>query len=189
MKKIQIDAMLLATFLTTCFYSATYPFIHKEIMANVTDNVVAMNQIVNCVSIVVFGAIWNRYSDKLFRFYPVYCVFETLCSIGSAIWATTSHNIMSYYIIDTLIFSIITRNIICGGVKLRAMRYPSEDLREKFDNNNNSASAVATIIGSCIAMVLDLNFDMMLWIATVGNAIDNMFYICIYNSNRMKRAK
>ena len=35
--KRKIDGMLLATFLTTIFYSSTYPYIHKEVMTNVSD--------------------------------------------------------------------------------------------------------------------------------------------------------
>jgi hypothetical protein len=78
------------------------------------------------------------------------------------------------------VFAIVTRNICCGGVKLRAIRYNSEESREHFDNNNNSVSSFATIVGSIIAMFLDLDFSTMLWIATFGNAIDNIFYIFIF---------
>ena len=184
--KNKIDGMLLATFLTTIFYSATYPYIHKIVMENVSDNVVALSQIINCLSIVLLGSLWNKKSDKLFKYYPIFCILETILSIGSAIWAVTTHNIMSYYIIDTLIFSIVTRNICCGGVKLRAIRYNSEIEREHFDNNNNSVSAIATILGSVIAMILDLDFITMLWIATFGNAIDNIFYIFIFKNTYKK---
>lgn len=184
--KIKIDGMLAATFITTLFYSATYPYIHKEIMMTVSDSVVALNQIINCVSIVVLGSLWNKKSDKLFRFYPVLCVLESVIGISSTVLASVTHNILLYYIVDTLIFSIITRNICCGGVKLRAIRYRTEKEREHFDNNNNSAAAIATIIGSVLAMCLDLNFVVMLWIATVGNTIDNVFYIYIYNQSKRK---
>ena len=40
------DSMLLATFFSTCFYSATYPYIYKVIMSAVTENAIAVNQIV-----------------------------------------------------------------------------------------------------------------------------------------------
>lgn len=184
----KIDGMLLATLLTTLFYSATYPYIHKEVVSNVSDSIIALNQIINCISIIVYGRIWNKKSDRLFKFYPMFCILETLLSIGSAIWAIVSGNVLSYYIIDTLIFAIVTRNICCGGVKLRAIRYRTEKEREHFDNNNNSMSAIATIIGSVIAMVLNLNFNIMLILATVGNAIDNLFYICIfYNQKKSSR--
>lgn len=174
------DGMLLATFITTLFYSASYPYIHKVIISNVSENVIALSQIINCVSIVFFGAVWNRYSQKLFKLYSTFCILETLLSISSTVIAVLTGNILAYYVTDTLIFAIVTRNICCGGVKLRALRYNTETAREHFDNSNNSASAVATIIGSAIAMILKLDFIPMLWIATVGNAVDNVFYIAIY---------
>lgn len=183
----KIDGILISTFLTTIFYSATYPYIHKEIMAHVSDSIIALNQIINCLSIIMLGSLWNKKSDKLFKYYPVYCVCETILGIGSTVWATITNNIVSYYIIDTLIFAIVTRNICCGGVKLKAIRYNSEADREHFDNNNNSASAIATIIGSLIAMILDLDFAIMLWLATIGNAIDNIFYLCIFKNTQIKR--
>lgn len=179
-KRIKLDGMLLATFLTTLFYSSTYPYIHKQVMTVASDNFIALNQIINCLSIVLFGAVWNKLSDKLFKYYPAFCILESLLGIMTSIYATVSNDILGYYLIDTFVFAIITRNICCGGVKLRAIRYKTEKLRECFDNNNNSMSAVATIIGSCIAMVLELDFVVMLWIATFGNMIDNIFYICIY---------
>lgn len=180
----KIDGMLMATFLTTLFYSATYPYIHKQIMMVASDWLIAVNQIINCLSIVFFGSMWNRWSDKLFKHYTAMCVAETLLGIWSTVWAICTQNIAAYYIIDTLIFAVVTRNICCGGVKLRAIRYKTESSREHFDNNNNSASAIATIIGSLIAMSLNLDFGVMLCIATFGNAIDNIFYIFIYRSTR-----
>lgn len=180
----KIDGMLLATLLTTLFYSATYPYIHKEIVSNVSDSIIALNQIINCISIIVYGRVWNKKSDRLFKFYPMFCILETILSIGSAIWAIMSGDIVAYYIVDTLIFAIVTRNICCGGVKLRAIRYRTEKEREYFDNNNNSMSAIATIIGSFIAMILELDFNMMLILATIGNSIDNIFYICIFYNQK-----
>lgn len=177
--RVKVDGMLTATFLTTLFYSSTYPYIHKEIISNVSDNFIAVNQIINCLSIVVFGLIWNK-KKSLFKFYPLFCILETVLGVSTTVYALLSKNIVCYYILDTLVFSLITRNIICGGARLRAMRYKTEDERAKFDNNDNSAMAAATIIGSLIAMILKLDFNAMLIIATFGNIIDNIFYINIY---------
>ena len=183
--RMHIDGMLLATFLTTIFYSSTYPYIHKEVMTVASDSLIALNQIINCVSVIVCGWIWNKKSERLFRFYPVFCVTETTLGIMTTIFAITTRNILAYYVLDTIVFAVVTRNICCGGVKLRAIRYNSEEKREHFDNNNNSVSALATILGSVIAMFLDLNIETMLSIATFGNAIDNIFYIFIFRSENM----
>ncbi len=182
LKNRQIDGMLIATFLTTLFYASTYPYIHKEIMMAVSDRMVAINQIINCLGIVISGVVWNKYSDKIFVYYPPFCIIETIITTANTIWAVKTHNIVAYYITDTIIFAIVTRNICCGGVKLRAIRYTTEIEREHFDNNNNSISAIASIIGSIIAMILNLDFEIMLYLATFGNAIDNIFYLIIYKA-------
>lgn len=187
MMKQKPDAMLMATFFATCFYSATYPYIHKEIMQNMTENAVACNQIANCISIILFSSLWNKYSDKLFRCYPVFCILECMIGIFTSAWLTMHpDHILIYYVLDTLLCCLITRNIICGGVKLQSIRYPTEQQREHFDNSNNSAYALATIIGSMIAVFLNLDFISMIWIATIGNMIDNIFYIRIF-LNSQKR--
>lgn len=179
--KRKIDGILLATFLTTIFYSATYPYIHLEVMSALPNNdYLALNQIVNCISIVVFGKMWNVKSDKLFKYYPYYCVAESIANLSVFVAYLISRNIVLYYILDTIVFATFTRNIICGGVKLRALRYTTEKEREQFDNNDNSMCAIATIVGSILAMFLKLDIVVMLTLAAVGNTIDNVFYIFIY---------
>lgn len=186
-KRINIDGMLLATFLTTIFYSSTYPYIHKEVMMVASNSLIAFNQIINCISVIICGWLWNKASEKLFEYYPVYCVLETVLGIMTTTFAIITHNIVAYYLLDTFVFAIVTRNICCGGIKLRAIRYQTEEKREHFDNNNNSVSSLATIIGSVIAMFLKLNFATMLCLATFGNMIDNVFYIFIFIKTKQKR--
>ena len=101
-------------------------------------------------------------------------------TVAMTVWVTITKDIVAYYILNLLVFSLCTRQIICGGIKLRAIRYPTESDRVQYDNNNNSVASAATIIGSLIAMNLDLNFITMLWIATIGNCVDNTFYAFIY---------
>ena len=174
------DGILIAALLTNIFYAATYPFIHKQVMMVASDNFIAINQIVNCLSIVFFGYLWNKFSEKLFRFYPIMCVFESALGILTTVFAIVTNNILAYYLLDTFVFALVTRNIICGGVKLKAMRYKTEKEREQFDNNDNSMSSLGFLVGSVVALFLHFDFVTMLCIATFGNMIDNMFFIIIY---------
>ena len=180
------DKILLATFLSTVFYSTAYPTIHKEIVIHISDFMIASEQIISCLGVVIASVLWNKYSDILFRKFPFFCVFETVAGITTTTYAIMSDNIIIYYILDTFVFAMITRNIICGGNRLRSERYRKESEREHFDNNNLSASAIATIIGSCIAMLLDLDFKVMLCVSTFGNALDNILYIQVYRENQNK---
>lgn len=99
MKKVKVDGMILATFLTTLFYASTFPFIHKQLMMEVSDNMIALANIIDCVSVIIFGSIWNKWSDKLFPFYPHFCIAETVVTIGIAVWVLTSGHLAAYYML------------------------------------------------------------------------------------------
>jgi len=182
MKKVKLDGMILATFLTTLFYASTFPFIHKQIMLETSDNFIALSNIIDCASVIILGSIWNKWSKRLFKFYPLFCILETIVTIAMCIWTLATGNLAAYYMMGTIEMAVITRNMVCGGTRLRILRYKTEEEREHYQNNNNSADALATIIGSCIAMMLDLPFSLMLGLATFGNCIDNIFYLVIYYS-------
>jgi len=178
-KKIKFDSLLLATFLATIFYASTYPYIHKHIISSVSDTFISLNQIANCLSVIIFSKLWNTRGDKLYNEFVKLCVCESLLGITLAIAVTQTHNWLCYYIADTWIFCLVSRNIICGGIRLKNIRYTG-NAREKFDNNQNIASAVATLIGSVIALVLKLDMETMIWIATLGNCTDNLIYATAY---------
>ena len=111
---------------------------------------------------------------------------EVILNFSVAIWVIMTQNIIAYYILDTIILSVVTRNIVCGNIKLKSLRYNTEKDRQKFDNNNNSASSIATIIGSCVAMFINLDFNTMLIIATIGNSIDNIISIVVFMQMKRK---
>jgi len=71
---------------------------------------------------------------------------------------------------------------------LKALRYSNPSKRERFDNSNNSYASLATIIGASIAIVLEMDFITMVWIAAFGNCIDNILYIIVYK-NLVKESK
>ena len=182
MKSKRIDPLVLSTFLTTLFYSATYPYINKIIISSVSTRFIAVNQILNCLSIIIFNSIWTKYHKKLYDILPLFCISESIATISCTIYCIIFKNIISYYIIDTILFTLITRNIICGYSRLCAKRYRDEDSRAIYENKVNIASAAATIIGSTISMILQLDFEVMLMIAAIGNSIDNTFYIFIHKN-------
>lgn len=180
------DLILVASFVSTLFYAATYPYIHKEVMTHISDNLIALSQIVNCGMIVIFGTLWNKYSDKLYRIFPLMCIMEIICITTTTVLMQLWCNFTAYYIADTLTIALITRNIMCGRTKMYSIRYIKEN-REKFDNTDNSVCAIATILGSIVAMILELDIISMLWIATIGNMSDNIIYIYVYLTT--KKAK
>ena len=184
---INFDGIIAATFFTNLFYSMSYPYIHKTILSYASASLISINQIVNCLSIILFSSLWNKYGEKLYKYYQLICIVETIATISTSIFVILTNNIVAYYILDTLVFALITRNICCGGIKLRAQKYNSEEKRVLADNNINSAASLATIIGSICAIYMNYSFPIMIVLSTIGNTIDNIFYIFIYRSINKKK--
>lgn len=180
---LKIDAMLASTFIMTMCYSSTYPCINKAIMSTVSDTWIAVSQIVTCVSIVIWGWIWNK-CKKMYSLYSKICIAEAILNGLVTIIAIGTHNILVYYVLDMMVCSVVTRSIICGGAQLRSRRYKDEDERSAFDNNECSISAVATIVGSIFAIILKFDFDVMLILLSIGNAIDDIIHIYIYKKTK-----
>ena len=187
-KKIKgIDLIILATFVTTVAYSSTYPYIHKIMISNVDTGLIALTNIVDCVAVIIVDRIWQLKGNKMYEKYELLCILECVTTVSTTLYVLTTHNIVAYYILDIIMFSITTRNIICGGRRLRAIRYSTEESRINYENNNSTAESAATLIGSGIAIILGLPFEVMLIIATIGNCIDNIFYIKIYRETKKQR--
>jgi hypothetical protein len=89
-----------------------------------------------------------------------------------------------YFILNIIIFSVITKNLCCGGTKIRAKVNPTEKEREQYDNNSSIVNSVATLIGAGTAIVFDFDLKLLFVLAFCGNVIDNIFYLYIYNKIR-----
>ena len=89
---------------------------------------------------------------------------------------------ITYYVVDTLIFGFITRNIICGANKLKAKIY-KEEQREKYDNTIQIAGSIATLIGAGIAVFIEIPIQCALFIGWIAITIDNLLYWIAYKNS------
>jgi hypothetical protein len=67
---------------------------------------------------------------------------------------------------------------------MRAIVNPSEIEREQYDNNSSIVNAIATLIGAGVAMIFDFDLKLLFVFALIGNGLDNLFYLYIYNRIR-----
>ena len=63
---------------------------------------------------------------------------------------------------------------------MRAKVNPTEELRERYDNNSNSIFAIATIAGTALAVAFPVGLNALFVLALIGNTVDNLFYLYIY---------
>lgn len=84
-----------------------------------------------------------------------------------------------YYILDILLFSSITRSIICGGNRLKAIRYKDNN-REEFDNKSVMFANIASIIGYGISSIIEIPINIAFITMYIGIISDNIIYYIIY---------
>lgn len=166
------------------FYAVSYPYIHLFLMKQVDEKMISVNQIFICLCVIIINSVWSKYSDKLYKYFGVFMFGESFLYL--ILKLSIIFNIASpitYYAMDTLLFGLITRNIICGANKLRAQVYESKQ-REKFDNTVQIAGSLATLIGAGIAVIIELQINAALLVGWLGITTDNILYWIAYKKRK-----
>lgn len=172
--------MLTTNLICSIFYSMSYPYIYAEMMKVVSNFYISGEQIVTCLGVVIFGILWNRKGDFLYRHFLFIVTLETIASVAMFIQVIVTGDLKVYFVLNFLIYSLITRNMANGGIRLRAKVHPDEKSRERYDNNCNIVDSVATLAGAGIALATDMSLPLLFVAALIGNVFDNFCYYYIY---------
>ncbi len=179
MKKLS-NLMLITNFICDLFYALSYPYIYAETIKAVSKTYISLEQIISCLGVVIFGILWNKSGDILFKHYPKIVFIETVADIILFTHVLITDNLKFYFIFNVLIYAIITRNMANGGIRLRAKVHPDEKTRERYDNNCNIVNSVATLIGASVSIILSIDIEVLFIFALIGNIFDNFCYYYIY---------
>lgn len=183
MKKLS-NLMLVSNLISTLFYSVSYPYIYAETVKVVPHLYIGLEQILACIGCIIFCRLWNTYSDNLFEHYRFFLLLEIIADIILFTDVLIRHDLSFYFLLNIIIFSVITRNICCARTKMRAIVNPTENEREQYDNNMTVVNAIGTLVGTGFAMVFDFRLQLLFVFALFGNGIDNIFDLYIYRQIR-----
>lgn len=172
--------MLFTNLICNIFYSMSYPYIYAETMNVVSHSYVSGEQIVTCLGVVLFGILWNKKGDILYKHYLKIVTLEIFADTFLFVNVLLTGDLKFYFVLNILINAFITRNMTNGGIRLRAKVHPDEKSRERYDNNCNIMNSIATLIGSCTALLIDMNITVLFIAALIGNIFDNFCYYYIY---------
>lgn len=173
--------MLQTNFICNLLYSATFPYIYYQTMQQITDTYISANNIISCIATIALGLLWNKkYGDILFKHYRLFCVVETILDIVYIVITIVTNNLRIYYISGSIVMALVTQNIIFGGTRLRAKVHPTDKERELYDNRIDMVNACAVLIGNIFAILTDIDINILLVIACIGNVIDNISYDYIW---------
>ncbi|MDY2737112.1 hypothetical protein [Intestinibacter sp.] len=186
MKSKKIDLLLVAGFTSNLFYSISYPIIHTICIKDLSSNLLSFSALLSSIFTIIITQIWLNHSEKLYKSFSVSLFIEGL-SFGILLIAFLLGKITPsiYYLTDCILTSIITRNIISGGNRLKAIRYRDED-REVFDNKSTLYCNVASITGFGFSSFITLNTNIAFIFMWLGIVIDNFFYYIVYKKENKR---
>lgn len=178
------DKLIQATFWSNLFYSIGYPYIHVVTMRAINESMISANTLVICICTIAINSMWNRKSHVLYRLLPMLMALESIAYliISTLLAFSDTFSPLWYYILDTILFSLVSRNIICGANKLKALVYTGDD-REKYDNTVQIASCISTIIGSIFILLIDVPTQIAIMLSWAGITIDNILYFLEYRDH------
>lgn len=152
----------------------------KLLITNISEKYIAMNSIILCLATIIFGSVWERIGDKFYKHYGTLLISESVFYIALiTLVLTNSISYKFYYLIDTLLFTFITKNIIFGGNKLKSKRYKDSD-RNSFDNNSTIVNNIASLLGFTISLLLNIDKTIAFLFMGIGVSVDNVFYYRAY---------
>lgn len=174
------DNLIKASLVNYLLYSMAFPVIQKTLIDSVSSKYIAANSIITCLMVIVLGQIWNKYNKKMYKLYGVFLLFEGLfytSLINSVIFGIVSYKF--FYIVDTLIFALISKNITFGYNKLKSIRY-KENKRNGFDNNILIITSIASLIGYSISFIIDIPVKLAFGFVLIGIIINNIGFYLVY---------
>ncbi len=179
--KTKFDLLILSGLFSNLFYSVAYPIIHIKCMQDISSNFMSLSQLISCVLAIIISQLWIKHSDKLYKTFQISlfleCIFFGLLLFFFLIGVVTPK---IYYIVDCILSATITRNIINGGCRLKAIRYEGQ-CRELYDHKNTVMCNIASILGFLFSSLYTLPTNIAFILMFVGVSIDNLFYGCVYN--------
>lgn len=175
------NLMLFSNLISTLFYAMSYPYIYAETCKIVPTYYISIEQFLSCIGTIIFCWLWNKYSDKLFVYYGKIIVTEIIFDVILFADSLLRSDLKFYFLFNVIIYSVITRNMICGGTKMRAIVNPTEKSREQYDNNSNIVVSIATLVGTSLSLILAPNLKTLFIFALIGNTFDNFLFMYIYH--------
>lgn len=185
-KKLISDKLVFSSFVTNCIYSFAYPTVHYELIRNVGQKAVSLNMIAMCISGIIFPILWNKYSNKLYKKYNVFCNLETILYVTLCVSFLLGFvTPYAYYFLDTFAFCFISKSILCGNNKLKVLTYDS-DKRMEFDNNIQLVSNASSLIGYFLSLLITVPLGVSFILFTIGVILDNLFYVSVWKKTLIK---
>jgi len=180
--------MLAAAFLVPFVFALSYPTVNQKIFSNITPKIISINSMIICIAIIVSGKIWKKYEVVLYKHYDKFLCIESLAYIIIVSLILYSKiNYYEYFLLDTIIFAIISKSIHFGCNSLKLQYFSDLEERKNYDNDNMIYCSAGTLIGSVLNIFIGPSVTTAFLAVIVGVSIDNIIYLYLfYKLNKKK---
>lgn len=177
------QSLIHADFWSILFISIANPVTHKLVMENVSSQLIAARGLWDAVGIIVITALFNKFGDRIYKHFVAIAMCENIVyAIIITGVITKVVSITTMFMVESIAWILLTKNLICCCSRIRRFLYESEE-REKFDNNRHVATSAAEIIGYSVAMLVVPEW--LAWsLISLGIICGNMFSILAYKQAR-----
>lgn len=179
MKELRKDYLLIAVFISNMLFTVGYPTIQEVTMKAVNSQLISLNSLIGCLSVVVAGKVWDKIEDKMMKLFPLFAIGDivTYTILVIAFWITK--DAVMYYIVLMLIACLTIKNVGFGLSIIKSKRYNGK-ARAKFDNNEAVLGNIASVIGFGIGALVKIPIELGLAFMLMGTFIENIFYVKAY---------
>ncbi len=171
--------LLAMNFVCPLLCTASLPYINKRVLSQVPDYWLSIETIFVCLMGIVYSTV-NKKSKFFYKNFVLLIIVESLITLSTLILTLLSNNVIVWYIMGLLCFTLFTKNIISLFKVFNNKLVNTTERRIAYDMDKDIASSIATIIGGILGIFTSkyCSLEVLMIIGTVAYLIDNIGY-CI----------
>lgn len=173
--------MLVASFLVPFLCALSFPTVNQKIFSNITPKIISINSIIICVAIIILGKLWKKYETVLYKHFDKFLIAESVsyCVIVSSL-LYSKINYYEYFLMDTIIFAVITKSIHFGCNTLKAQYFIDLEERKNYDNDGTIYGSAGTLLGSVLNIIVAPSVTISFLLVIAGVSVDNIIYLYLF---------
>ena len=170
-------SLLAMNFLTSLLCMASLPYINKRVLSQVPDYWFSIETIIVCLLGIVYSTV-NKKSKFFYKNVVLLILVESLITLSTLVLTLISNNVIVWYVMGLLCFTLFTKNIISLFKIFNNKMVNTTERRIAYDMNKDIVISVATIIGGILGIFTSkyCSLEVLMIIGTVGYLVDNVGY-------------
>ena len=170
-------SLLVMNFLTSLLCMASLPYINKRVLSQVPDYWFSIETIIVCLLGIVYSTV-NKKSKFFYKNIILLILVESLITLSTLVLTLISNNVIVWYVMGLLCFTLFTKNIISLFKIFNNKMVNTTERRIAYDMNKDIVISVATVIGGILGIFTSkyCSLEVLMIIGTVGYLVDNVGY-------------